>query len=80
MVECELTDLPEDVSTWPRFLHGAEEAWHDLQTEHELEMEKLAGIRDRYQRSEKKKPARDCDWSSDVCSSDLGRSPGSYLA
>ena len=59
MAECELTDLPDDVASWPRFLHGAEEGWHDLQTEHELEMEKLAGICDRYQRSEKKKPARD---------------------
>lgn len=31
--ECDFESLPENPARWPKFVHGAEEAWQDLNLE-----------------------------------------------
>lgn len=43
-MECGLAELPEDPAKWPKFVHGAEEAWQDANLASRDERESLFSI------------------------------------
>lgn len=47
-VECGLSQVPENPFEWPKFIHGAEEAWQDKNLAHLDEMESLSKIREKH--------------------------------
>lgn len=43
-----IESLGDDPARWPRFVHGAEEAWQDLNLAHRDSQEQLASITEKY--------------------------------
>lgn len=46
--ECGLESLPENPTDWPKFIHGAEEAWQDKNLAYLDEQASLSEIKDKY--------------------------------
>jgi hypothetical protein len=46
--ECGIENLPEDSLSWPKFVHGAEEAWQDKNIVNLDEQEKLILIKNKF--------------------------------
>lgn len=47
-IECGLDSLPENPSHWPKFLHGAEDAWQDNNLAYLDEQAGFSGIKDKH--------------------------------
>lgn len=47
-VKCGLAKLPKDPTKWPKFIHGAEEAWQDKNLAFLDEQKSLSTIKDKH--------------------------------
>lgn len=46
--ECGLEDLPKDPTKWPKFIHGAEDAWQDKNLAYLDERQSLEDIKTKH--------------------------------